>query len=141
MSPITRSFVVVATLLVSGCSIHRMTRQGTYKEVVPEVFLSYLNDSIVNVIDVRTNSEFEKSHIKGAMNVNYFGGHFIKDLKALTIDNNRITLIYCETQHRSLMVAKKMRREGFKQLVDLDKGMMNWRKKGFPYIEVTRPAN
>ena len=107
---------------------------GVYSELPPAEYLTFVNDTLVNIIDVRTNSGYEKTHISGAVNVSYFGGHFIEDLAALNLDTNKITLIYCETQHRSLFVAKKVYNLGFHSIIDLDKGMMHWRKKGFPFV-------
>lgn len=119
---------------IAGCSIGRLTKIGVYKELPPEAYLEYVNDSLVNIIDVRTISEYEKSHIAGAVNVNYFGGNFKEDLASLNLDKNKTMLIYCETQHRSLFVAKKIYVMGFRSIIDLDKGMMYWRKNNFPYV-------
>lgn len=110
-----------------------MKKSGTYKELSGKKYLNYVNDSSVNIIDVRTHAEFAKSHIKNAVNISYFGGHFKKELRALNLDTKKTTLIYCETQHRSLFVAKKLRKAGFHQIIDLDKGMMRWRKDGLPF--------
>ena len=117
-----------------SCSIHKLSKKGVYKEVSSKEYLLYVNDSTVNIIDVRTAAEYQKSHIKGALNVSYFGGHFKKSLVELDLDTNRTTLIYCETQHRSLFVAKKLYKAGFKSIIDLDKGMVKWRKKGLPFV-------
>lgn len=131
------SFILI--MFLSACSIRHLSKIGAYKELTPETYIYYVNDSLVNIIDVRTASEYEKSHIKGALNVNYFAGNFKDDLKRLMLDKSRTTLIYCETQHRSLLVAKKMYVMGFHSIIDLDKGMMHWRKAGFPYISDTLP--
>lgn len=121
-------------MLFSGCSINRLTRKGVYKEVEPAVYLNYINDSTVNIIDVRTPGEYAKSHIKGAVNASYFGGDFKKIIDSLALDTGRTTLIYCETQHRSLFATKILYKRGFNKIIDLNKGMMNWRKLEFPYI-------
>ena len=126
-----------AIMLLSACSIRHLSKIGAYQELAPDDYIHFVNDSVVNIIDVRTVSEYEKSHIKGALNVNYFGGNFKDDLKLLMLDKNKTTLIYCETQHRSLLVAKKMYMMGFHTIIDLDKGMMHWRKIGFPYVNDT----
>ena len=121
-------------LLFVSCGIHSLTKKGVYVELEPEKYLNYVNDSTVNIIDVRTNAEFEKTHIYGALNVNYFAGHFEQDLAKLQLDPLKTTLIYCETQHRSLLVAKKLYRAGFTRIIDLDKGMMHYRKLGLPHF-------
>lgn len=127
--------IILTSFLLTGCSIHSLTKKGYYQELPPSDYLTYVQDSSVNIIDARTFAEYSKSHIEGAVNVNYFGGHFLSDLRALMLDNSKTTLIYCETQHRSLLVAKKLKVAGFLSVVDLDKGMMHWRKNDFPYIQ------
>jgi len=131
-----RSFIYISLFFsLASCSIGKLTKLGVYQELKPPEYLAQVEDTTVNIIDVRTLAEYNKSHIKGAVNVNYFGGSFVEDLRALNLDTAVTTLIYCETQHRSLFVAKKLYKEGFHDVIDLDKGMMHWRKKGFPYIE------
>ena len=106
-----------------------------YKEVPPEEFQTFVQDTNNILIDVRTVSEYQKSHIEGAINISYFGGHFKEKLEVLRLDTSKTVLIYCETQHRSLFVAKKIYQLGFHNIVDLDKGMINWRKNNSPYIK------
>lgn len=125
---------VFFTLIGTSCSIGRLTKKGVYSEVSGTEYLNYVQDSSVQVIDVRTRGEYDKSHIEGAVNFSYLGGSFKKDVRDSGLDPKKTTLIYCETQHRSLFAAKKLYHLGFKTVVDLDKGMMRWRKDGLPYI-------
>ncbi|TNF46255.1 MAG: rhodanese-like domain-containing protein [Bacteroidetes bacterium] len=124
---------VISGLVISSCSINYLSKKGIYKELDAETFSKEIQKDSVNVIDVRTPGEFEKSHINGAWNVSYIGGSYSKKLDTLSLDPSLPTYIYCETQHRSLFAAKKLYKAGFKIIIDLDKGMMYYRKKGFPY--------
>lgn len=126
--------IIFTSLLIVSCSIGRLTKKGVYEEINADSYLSYVNDSSVQIIDVRTKGEFEKSHITGALNFSYLGGDFKKDVKTAGLDPNKTTLIYCETQHRSLFAAKKLYALGYTRIIDLDKGMMRWRKDGYPYV-------
>ena len=127
-------FLIVLVLL-SGCSINKLTKIGVYKELSAEEYYVYVKDSLVNIIDVRSANEYQKSHIEGAINASYFGGNFKEVFTKLNLDTSKTTLIYCETQHRSLMVANKIHKAGFNAIIDLDKGMRVWRKNNFPYTE------
>jgi rhodanese-related sulfurtransferase len=138
---IIRLTYIVVCLALCGCSIHKLTRLGVYQELPAETYLKYVSDSTVNIVDVRTDAEYQKSHINGAVNVSYFAGHFSENLSKLNLDTTKTTLIYCETQHRSLFVAKKMYRLGFGSIIDLDKGMIKWRKHDFPCVEDTLESN
>lgn len=128
-------FILFSILLISSCGIQKLSKNNVYKEVHAEEFQTYTEDTNNILIDVRTNSEYQKSHIKGAINVSYFGGHFKEKVEVMHLDTSKTVLIYCETQHRSLFVAKKLHKIGFQTIIDLDKGMIKWRKYGFPSIE------
>lgn len=127
-------YLVAFSFFVSSCGLHKLKKEKVYKELSSEEYLVYVNDSIVNIIDVRSPKEYKKSHIKGAINVSYFGGHFIENFQKLDLDSTRTTLIYCETQHRSLMAANKIYKSGFNTIIDLDKGMRIWRKNEMPFV-------
>lgn len=122
-------------LVISACSIQKLKEENIYKELPAKEFQTLAEDTSTIIIDVRTESEYEKSHLKNAINISYFGGHFSEKLRAMRLDTSRTVLIYCETQHRSLFVAKKIHLLGFRNIVDLDKGMVKWRKEGFPSVE------
>lgn len=124
-------------LLLCACSIGRLTKKNVYTELPGEQYFNMIQDSNVQIIDVRTKGEYEKSHISGAVNFSYLGGHFKKAVAESELDAAKTTLIYCETQHRSLFAAKKLYRLGYKNIIDLDKGMMRWRKDGLPYVSDT----
>lgn len=132
-------FISLAMITILGaCSIKRLEHMNVYQEVSAENFEQLLKESNINIIDVRTRAEFEKSHITGAQNASYFSGHFVEIVDSLQLDKSKKTLIYCETQHRSLFAAKKLYKAGFKNIIDLDKGMLHWRKHGYPFIEKER---
>lgn len=67
-------YFVAFCLFISSCGIHKLKKEGVYKKLPSEEYLVYVNDSIVNIIDVRSPKKYKKSHIKGAINVSYFGG-------------------------------------------------------------------
>ena len=127
-------FLVFFALLFSSCGLHKLKKQGVYKEVSSKEYLVYVKDSTVNIIDVRSPKEYQKSHIEGAINISYFGGHFKEEFKKLELDTTKTTLIYCQTQHRSLMVANKIYKAGFHSIIDLEKGMRVWLKEDLPFV-------
>jgi len=126
--------VFLFSIIVSSCSIHKLKKNGVYTELPSEEYLVYVNDSSVNIIDVRSPREYSRSHIKGAINVSYFDGHFKESFNKLYLDSSKTILIYCETQHRSLLVANKIYKSGFHSIIDLDKGMSKWRKLEMPIV-------
>lgn len=127
-------FLGAFVLILNSCGIHKLEKKGVYKELPSEEYLMYVNDSLVTVIDVRSNKEYKKSHIKGAINLSCFGGNFKENFEKLDLDSTQPILIYCETQHRSLLVANKIYKSGFNNIIDLDKGMRIWRKNEMPFV-------
>lgn len=114
--------------------MRKLEKKGAYVELPSDEYVNYVMDSTVNIIDVRTEKEYAKSHIPGAVNYSFVGGNFKKMLDSSSLDTAKTTLIYCETQHRSLFAAKKLYKAGFSDVIDLDKGMMRWRKDSLPTI-------
>lgn len=119
--------------LFSCATNHHLTRIGIYQQVDPTEYSKYLRQD-VNIIDVRTKSEFRKTHIEGAINASYLSGHFSEIVTSNQLDKTKPILIYCETQHRSPLAANKLYKMGFNNIIDLDKGMIKWRKRGFPFV-------
>lgn len=122
------------SILLTACGLKKLERKGQYKELSGEKYNHYLNSNQVNLIDVRTPKEYRKSHIDGAVNASYFNKGFKAKIDSLRLDPSLPTLIYCETQHRSLFAAKILHKKGFKNIIDLDKGMLRWRKDSLPTI-------
>lgn len=123
----------IIALLLQGCGIRRLEKKGIYQELEASQFMKSITTD-VQVIDVRTEKEYRKSHIDGAENASYLSGNFEEIVDSLNLDPSKTTLIYCETQHRSLFAAKKLYKMGFKKIIDLDKGMIHYRKLDLPYI-------
>jgi len=82
------------------------------------------------IIDVRTQTEWNKSRIKGAINVpvvtldsHYRDGMYDKDAQIVTI---------CLSAHRSISAVRFFRRKGFTNVVQLEGGMLSWWKQKLP---------
>lgn len=117
-----------------SCGINKLEKKGVYVELPASDYLQYVEDSTVNIIDVRTEKEYQESHIEGAVNASYFSGNFKDIIDTLHLNASKTTLIYCETQHRSLFAAKVLYKKGFDNIIDLDRGMRIWRKESFPSV-------
>lgn len=72
------------------------------------------------IIDVRTPAEHRKSHLHGAVNYSYFSLKFGRMVEHL--DRNELVFLYCETGHRSPLAARRMKRKGFRRVVDMKGG-------------------
>ena len=79
------------------------------------------------IVDVRTPAEFEKGHIDNAANIDWKGQNF--DSLALRLDKANPILIYCLSGGRSSQAATHLRDLGFKNVTELQGGLIQWRAK------------
>ncbi len=125
--------LVVIFLIHYGCVEQKIVHSGKYEIVTPERYYELMSDfDSINLIDVRTKAEYNKLHLPGAVNASFLSMKFEKIVKELNLDPSKPTFIYCETAHRSPYAAKVLIDLGFVRVIDLKKGMMNWRKKDMP---------
>ncbi|MBC7921229.1 MAG: thioredoxin [Ferruginibacter sp.] len=88
------------------------------------------------LIDVRTREEYAKQRLKNALNLNYNGPDFESHLAYL--DKTKPAYVYCLSGGRSAKAAERMRSLGFRQVYELDGGLLKWNDGGKP---VEKPAS
>lgn len=82
------------------------------------------------IVDVRTPDEFNKGHLKNAINININDESFGTLISKL--DKSKPVLVYCLSGSRSAYAEKFMRSQGFKVIYDLSGGMIQWRAAALP---------
>lgn len=88
-------------------------------------FKTAINAQNIQLIDVRTASEYNAGSIKNAKNIDFFNqNNFIKAFN--TLNKEEPVYIYCRSGARSQKAAKKLTNLGFKKIYDLKGGYMNW---------------
>jgi len=121
--------ISLLTILLSSCSNGQT--QNYKSNLSATEFSKKITDlPTANIIDVRTSEEFEGGHIQNAQNFNWNGNDFDKQISNL--DKSKPVLVYCLSGGRSSSAARKMRKEGFKEVYELDGGMMQWRNSNLP---------
>jgi rhodanese-related sulfurtransferase len=76
------------------------------------------------LLDVRTPEEYSTEHIVDAANVNWNGSDFVT--KATTYDKSKPVFVYCKVGGRSAQAASKLVELGFKEVYNLEGGIMKW---------------
>ena len=81
-------------------------------------------------LDVRTEKEFKKGHIPGAINLPRGKLEFVidKDIP----DKNAPIVVYCRTGGRSALATYTLVKMGYKNLKNMDGGWKAWTKAGYP---------
>ncbi|RZJ26258.1 MAG: redoxin domain-containing protein [Flavobacterium sp.] len=81
------------------------------------------------ILDVRTPAEFAGEHLDNAANVNWNGDNF--EAEAAKFDKSKPVFVYCKIGGRSAQAAAKLGQMGFKEIYDLQGGIMKWNADGF----------
>lgn len=118
--------ILLLILLCFGCGINAQTT----KNVDAETFKKMIDEKKSILIDLRTSDEINsKGMIKGAKQIDFLA----KDAEAVIgkLDKKKSYLIYCAGGGRSGDCAELMQKLGFKEIVNLEKGFDDWKRKGF----------
>jgi rhodanese-related sulfurtransferase len=81
----------------------------------------------IQLVDIRTTSEYNNGHIKNALLINWNEQEAFKKGIAL-LDKNKEIYIYCQAGGRSAAANTWLHNEGFKKVFELKGGINNWIK-------------
>lgn len=84
------------------------------------------------LLDVRTEEEFAKEYIEGALLADWNGNDFQRRIDA--IDKNEPVFVYCLSGGRSSSAAAAMRKQGYKEVYELQGGILKWKSAGLPIV-------
>jgi len=73
------------------------------------------------LLDVRTEKEFNLGAIEGAINIDYWDPDFEHKVRS-KLNKDIITIVYCAAGGRSEMACKLLSKKGFKSLYDFQGG-------------------
>ena len=82
------------------------------------------------IVDVRTPAEFREGHLPGAVNMDYFGGPFERQIESLPKDAP--VLLYCRTGNRSSSAYATMTKAGIGNILHMHEGISAWQRLGLP---------
>lgn len=80
----------------------------------PSEIAQIIENKEITIIDVRTKTEYEQGHIKGAINI-----PLANITNQITYKKNNPIAVYCRTGKRSLEAAKKLAKIGYTNIYDL----------------------
>lgn len=119
--------IILSTIFFGSCQSNNVAKEI----LTPSEFQSALgNNKEALILDVRTPGEYENGHIPNAQNIDWNNDSF--DTEVAKLDKSKPIYVYCLSGNRSSSAAKKLRNDGFKQVFELDGGMMSWRSHNLP---------
>lgn len=133
-----KNIIVVFFLIVlTGCG---KAQNGKNESSLPATEFSKKLDQTkdAQLVDVRTPGEFRNGHLKNAMNIDWNADDFTE--KAKVLDKEKPVFLYCMSGPRSTAAAAKLQEMGFKNVYEMQGGMMKWRNANLPEIKVSTSA-
>ena len=104
--------------MLFGCS-----SKTEFRSVESEEFARIIADREVQLVDVRTPSEYAEGHISGAVNMDVQGESFAEQIQ--TLDKERPVALYCRSGRRSKLAAEQVVKAGY-EVVELNGGILSW---------------
>ena len=127
-------FGLIFFFIVGSMQLNAQTPDSIkYLSLPPKEFqLNYNSSDSALLIDVREPFEFKGNRIKNAKNIPSSGN---LERAADTINKNCTLFLYCTSGYRSSRVAEDLYDKGFRKLVSLKGGIVEWRKVGMPVVK------
>ena len=98
-------------------------------ETIPSMKVTELRERLdeVTIVDVRQTSEWESGHIPNA--IHFEGGRI--PWEEFPFPHNKPVAIQCGSGNRSMVAISVLRRRGFHNLIQVEGGIIQWKKHGF----------
>jgi thioredoxin 1 len=128
-----RKYILISlaslAIIFNSCSNGQL--QGKETNLTATEFSQKIKDlPSAPIVDVRTPEEFAKGHLQNARNFDWNGNNFDKEISDL--DKSKPVFVYCLSGGRSSSAANQMRSSGFKEVYELQGGIMKWRGANLP---------
>lgn len=118
-------FICAFSLAMIACTGKKTEK---FKSLSSDQFEELIQDSNIQLVDVRTVAEYSDGHIPGSLNINALDINFATDAEEI-LQKDRPVAVYCKSGRRSRNAAKILVEKGFK-VYNLDKGILDWQELG-----------
>jgi thioredoxin 1 len=130
--------VTVVVLALASCANSQTDKTVKYS-LPPQEFAQKIKSlPEAPIIDVRTPKEFTEGKIESAKNINWKDAAFAEQIQSY--DKDKPVFVYCLVGGRSGEAAAMMRQKGFKEVYELEGGMMKWNAAGMPVSHTSASA-
>ncbi len=127
--------VVLSAIAIAGCTTSQHSQQKIVRISADEAYRlieTHKSDPNFVVLDIRTPQEYNAGHIENAININFYDPAFKQKLNKL--DKDRIYVVYCRTGHRSDLAMPVFRGLGFREVYEINGGIVAWVKAGYGVV-------
>lgn len=125
-------FYKLLFFLIPGFTLIQCTTPQAQSQILkPHAFLKAIaSESDLLIVDVRSPQEYQEGHLESAVNNDWNGPAF--KAKANAWNRNACVFVYCLSGGRSASAAEYLRSLHFKNVVELQGGLMAWRAADLP---------
>ncbi|NJN26211.1 MAG: rhodanese-like domain-containing protein [Cyclobacteriaceae bacterium] len=85
------------------------------------------------ILDVRTPAEYNSGHVQGARSMDIYSKNFTEEINKL--DKDQTYYVYCKTGIRSRNAAGYMRQAGFKNVCEIQGGILSLARTGVTLVK------
>ena len=124
------AFIVVLILTVRAEFAHQTSRTN---EMSPMQATRFMNNENAVVIDVSEAADFEKAHIKTAINVPI--KEFETRLSELQKYSDKAVLTCCRSGQQSIRACKLLKKSKFSNVYNISGGLRSWTEANLPTIK------
>ncbi len=128
MKKVLLVFSIVFTLVGILTSCNAQSPGGS--DLKPNDFKARVDQTNVQLLDVRTPEEYSAGHIKGSVNLDWYDAAF--KTKAATLDKSKPVYVYCAVGGRSAQAKNLLQSLGFTSVFNLSGGIEAWKKMNLP---------
>lgn len=126
-------FIFASVLLVSfACQ----GQTPTVQNISTTAFHAILGKEDMIILDVRTPEEVEEGLIKGAKHINFYDNDF--EQKVSILPKDKAIYVYCRSGGRSMQAASELIRLGYKEVYNIEGGIMAWNANHFPTTSLAK---
>ena len=132
--------LVLALAISAGCTgTPTSAANGTsaYTDLPVEEFKQMVDQfqgrsAEATILDVRTPTEFEREHLRDAVNLDVSLGVFGD--RVARFDRQKTYLLYCQIGTRSARAAQTLSELGFTNVYNMRGGIAKWADAGYPLV-------
>lgn len=122
--------IIIFLMILIPALIFSQNQEPAIKNVNAEEFKKLINSPEVILLDVRTEREHNHYHISDSEQLNFYDTGFRS--RILQLPKDKPILIYCNVGHRSALAARILMDNGYTEVYNLQRGILEWHSAGFP---------
>lgn len=124
-------FSIFLIFMLTGCQSSQSS--SPVEPIIETITVVAFADGIKNLdsvqlVDVRTPSEYNRGTIEGSYHIDFYQEDFLEQL-GNKLEKHKPVYVFCHSGKRSGEAASMMKKLGFKKVYNLKGGLVAWNKR------------